>query len=233
MAVVPWTYNNPRVDQRTMATRGFIFQGQLVEVTQDIGAEIDVTRNTGLKLWDGAYILSRVLENTRVFPPKFWNGRRCIELGSGCGLVGMVAWLLGAEVVLTDLPSTLDHTTACVQSNIERLARGNRDLRVEHVNVRSYIWGGDADGFACPFDFVLGSDIVYNPETISSLVTSLELLCGPDTVTLISYKPRGLGEETFFPQLTQRGFNFEEISRDYHPLDFKDSDYKIIRIVKG
>ena len=35
------------------------------------------------------------------------QGKRIIELGSGCGLVGIVLAALGADVALTDLPMTM------------------------------------------------------------------------------------------------------------------------------
>ncbi len=35
------------------------------------------------------------------------KGRHVVELGSGCGLVGLLLATLGAHVALTDLPKTM------------------------------------------------------------------------------------------------------------------------------
>lgn len=206
-----------------------------MEVVQDLEADIDVTKNTGLKLWDGAFLLARYLENGVTFPAGFWCNKRCVELGSGCGLVGIVAWLLGARVILTDMPSAVNHTKVCVTLNTDRLTQEDSLLagRLADIEVQSYCWGENTDSFVCPFDFVLGSDIVYHPEATQSLITSLKLFSGPQTVTLISYKQRGLGEEIFFTELTNSGFTFKEISRDYHPPDFQDSGYNIFQIIRS
>ena len=88
---------------------------------QDVDADIDAAHNTALKLWDGAYILARYLEHLAALQPARWTGRRCVELGAGCGLTGLVAWVLGADVTFTDLPSALPHTQRCVTENVERL----------------------------------------------------------------------------------------------------------------
>lgn len=235
MALVPWTYNNPRVDHRKSRSREFIFQGRLVEVVQDLEADIDVTKNTGLKLWDGAFLLARYLENGLTFPAGFWCNKKCVELGSGCGLVGVVTWLLGAKVTLTDMPSAVNHTKVCVTMNTDRLTRGDSLLagRIADIEVQSYCWGENTDSFLCPFDFVLGSDIVYHPEATESLIASLKLLSGPQTVILITYKPRGLGEDIFFTELTKNGFAFKEISTEHHPHDFQDSGYSIFQIIRS
>lgn len=63
---------------------------------------------TGNKTWDSAAVLVRHLQRE----PVLVRGRGVVELGSGCGLVGLAAACLGASsVVLTDLEATLEWAT--------------------------------------------------------------------------------------------------------------------------
>jgi len=234
MAIVPWTYNNPRTSSSRDVVRQFVFGGQLVEVLQDFSAEIDVTKNTDRKLWDGAFLLARYLENTGAFPTGFWSSRNCIELGAGCGLTGLVAWLLGASVTLTDLPSATEHTKCCVNSNVDRLGQTNPTLaeRSASIQVKDYTWGSmqDLQHLSPPYDVVFGSDIVYSAASSDNLVEALQALCGPVSLVLMSYKPRGLQEDVFFTKLVDSGFQISCVPQELHPTDFVNSGYNIYRI---
>lgn len=52
-----------------------------------------------MPLWDAAVSLSKYFQ--RLSPDTF-NGKKVVELGAGCGLPGIAAAILGAEVFITD-----------------------------------------------------------------------------------------------------------------------------------
>ena len=114
----------------------------------------------------------------------FYLGRDVIEIGAGCGLVGITAAALGARsVVLTDLKSQQSH----LLRNIE-LNRASWDssctlvsagvLQFGDTSVTDNIPQTASDSGCCPkvFDVVLGADVGYDlslHEPIARTVTSL------------------------------------------------------------
>jgi hypothetical protein len=56
---------------------------------------LDVDTQTGRVLWPVSVLLLSILE------PGDWAGKRCLELGSGTGAVGLALAQWGADVVLT------------------------------------------------------------------------------------------------------------------------------------
>lgn len=52
----------------------------------------------GLTVWDAGIVLSKYLEYQRSIGKLHLRGKRCLEIGSGTGIVGLVAAALGAQV---------------------------------------------------------------------------------------------------------------------------------------
>ncbi|XP_028805620.1 protein-lysine methyltransferase METTL21D-like isoform X2 [Neltuma alba] len=94
---------------------------------------------TGSVMWDSGVVLGKFLEHSVDSGRLVLQGKKIVELGSGCGLVGFIAALLGGQVILTDLPDRL------------RLLRKNIETNIKHVDVRGtatateLIWGEDPD----------------------------------------------------------------------------------------
>ncbi len=243
MALVPWTYNNPLIDRKKMTSQLFCFRNGIVEIPsiQDPSVEISASKNTAFKVWDGAFLLAKHLEDGRYFPASLWERKKCIELGAGCGLVSLAAWLLGADVTVTDLEECLTHTRQCVITNIERNQKQcsetgikPQDGRASLIHTESYSWGDSPAGHVRPpYDFILASDVVYLPSLAELLVEAFALLSNAETKVLLSYKPRGLGEEVFFSVLQEKNFSYTVISKSDHPVEFSGSDYDIYHIVRS
>lgn len=51
--------------------------------------------DVGCVVWDAALVLARFLENSRHFGKNFWREKAALELGSGTGIVGLAACVLG------------------------------------------------------------------------------------------------------------------------------------------
>ncbi|KAL2613830.1 hypothetical protein R1flu_025522 [Riccia fluitans] len=98
-----------------------------------------------------------------------------LELGSGTGLVGIVAACLGAHVILTDLPHVLPN----VEYNIE-LNRGAIQAAGGSVESRVLRWGVEEDikslGDLASFDIILASDVVYYDTLFGPLLDTLKWL---------------------------------------------------------
>ena len=41
-------------------------------------------------------MLCKFLENSEFFPPGYWNGKRVVDIGSGTGVAGLAAAVLGS-----------------------------------------------------------------------------------------------------------------------------------------
>ena len=51
--------------------------------------------DVGCVVWDAAIVLCKFLENREYFSPGYWNGKVVIDLGSGTGVSGLAAGVLG------------------------------------------------------------------------------------------------------------------------------------------
>eukprot|EP00434_Breviolum_minutum_P007661 symbB.v1.2.006757.t1/scaffold405.1/size210896/13 len=116
---------------------------------------------TGGTIWDAALLLSAYLRVTRC------QAQRTLELGSGTGLVGLVASRLGAKVTFTDLPGMLPLLEANVKEN--------------HVDaeIRPLVWQDAASSWISvghSYDLVLMSDVLYHAEQYDALLTVLRVL---------------------------------------------------------
>ena len=148
------------------------------------------SQGLSFQLWPAATTLVTLLDQLRSHPTNsplspilsaLSNGQdhrplRILELGSGTGLVGIVAAAtLSANVTVTDLPHVIPNLQFNVQMNSH--IWGPHGGTVEVAPLR---WGeaDDVELIGREFDLILASDVVYHDHLYDPLLQTLRMLMG-------------------------------------------------------
>ncbi|KAI4341554.1 hypothetical protein MLD38_026266 [Melastoma candidum] len=167
----------------------FVAQSSLLLPVEACGHSLSILQSpsslgtpgvTGAVMWDSGVVLGKFLEHAVDSGMLILLGKKVVELGSGCGLVGCIAALLGANVILTDLPDRLRLLKKNIETNLN-----NADVRGSAI-VRELTWGYDPDpDMVEPLpDYVIGSDVVYSEGAVNDLLETLLHLAGPQTTII-------------------------------------------------
>lgn len=120
---------------------------------------------TGGKIWLASVLLARFLARDG----RSWaSGRRCIELGTGTGIVSITAAQLGAHVQATDGNPV---TVALADANAERNLNSKKLAR---FNASTYNWG---DRFHAKFQTIFLSDVLYSTYKVRPILRSVDAVC--------------------------------------------------------
>ncbi|XP_051272157.1 EEF1A lysine methyltransferase 3-like [Dicentrarchus labrax] len=176
--------------------------GEELKIRQLFGANLGVAA----PVWEAALQLCRYFEQQSVE----LRGKRIIELGSGTGVVGILAARLGAVVTLTDLPLALPQLQANVSANMPPSG-----WPTTLPTVLPLSWGEDHMNFPSDWDLVLCADIIYLPETYPLLVETLAHLCKNGALVYLSSKMRNEhGTPGFYEECLPSRFIVELMNRD-------------------
>ncbi|GBC93834.1 Ribosomal protein L11 methyltransferase [bacterium HR15] len=147
-------------------------------------------------LWESAVALAQWL----VEHPEWVRGKRVLELGAGVGLCGLVAQVLGAQVVQSDYQP--DALALCAYNarlnNMEPPAQLLMDWRDWQHNEQ--------------YEVILGSDLMYDRALHAPLLTVLGRALGPAGVALLADPWRDAGWE-FADKLLASGWQLTLDSR--------------------
>ena len=120
--------------------------------------------STGLRTWQASFAMIEYLSASGIL-----QGQNVLELGSGCGLLGISCAFLGASrVIMTDVPLLQDQIRANVGLNAQSLQSQGCCL----PTVQTLDWESDSLQDLNP-TLVLCADLVYDPELIPPLVRVL------------------------------------------------------------
>jgi predicted nicotinamide N-methyase len=147
---------------------------------------------TGTFVWPAAHILAKYFEK------RFLDGslteKLICDIGSGTGITGFVAAILGAKVVLTDqhciLPLLSENTEALIAMDCF-----SSFSMADRLIVKEYEWENKTALMDHPFDYLIVSDCVL-PKLypISMLVNAIDFLMSDKTISFFSYEHRPFPE---------------------------------------
>ncbi|MCO5591183.1 hypothetical protein L7F22_051976 [Adiantum nelumboides] len=193
------------------------FLGHRLQLAQDPNS-----KHLGTTVWDSSMVFVKFLEQNckkgELSHSKL-VGKRVIELGAGCGLAGLGMALLGCHLVATDQVEVLPLLIRNLERNMARAIHSPSDSpflgSLGTVEVVELNWGDEMQikAFKPPFDYIIGSDIVYKEQLLEPLVTTLIGLAGPKTTILLANEYRSSSVHENMLQLWKEHFNMKIIPR--------------------
>ncbi|WFB37741.1 50S ribosomal protein L11 methyltransferase [Kiritimatiellota bacterium B12222] len=157
-------------------------------------------------LWPSALALAE-----HVLIDKELAGKRVLEIGCGCGLAGIAAGKLGAEVTVTDLEP---HALA--------LAAENWQLNeISPAALHPLDWCEPTTH--AQYDVVIGADILYSPSDFPDLVRNLNTLLDEEGSLIIS-EPGRPHAHNFFARMLEAGY---KINTQHYPIFLHEEHFEI------
>ncbi|RWS31587.1 protein-lysine methyltransferase METTL21D-like protein [Leptotrombidium deliense] len=197
--------------------------------------------DVGVVVWDSALMFSKFLERRSQLNPQYFRNKVALELGAGTGICGLVASVLGCDVILTDIPSIVPLLETNIENNKDLIALCGRKV-VAH----SWKWAS-FDTFeqvlrclesnTMSLDYVFISDCIYYEQGMHSLIESIIWLCERFKNSLeiyLCYEEREEHSalvETFFRSLSSTStISWTEIGAEEHDPCFTSPDIHLILI---
>ena len=170
-------------------------------------------------------LVARVLAKTNSHRPSV------LELGSGCGIVGLeVAQICSqCEVKLTDLPDTMD----ILSYNVSKVMGSNPAVGNVITGVLDWDDANPKIVQGHRYDLVIVSDCTYNADSIPALVRTLAAVIDqwPAALILVSMKVRHDSEAVFFDLMAAAGFLVAEHSAITIPDQQRASSGRELEVV--
>eukprot|EP01023_Acetabularia_acetabulum_P013350 TRINITY_DN16417_c0_g1_i1.p1 TRINITY_DN16417_c0_g1~~TRINITY_DN16417_c0_g1_i1.p1 ORF type:complete len:264 (-),score=36.07 TRINITY_DN16417_c0_g1_i1:126-917(-) len=157
-------------------------------------------KGLSFQVWPSSVALANYAVQQNLLQPGIYKNQKVLELGSGCGLSGLVFAALGAHVILTDLEKVVPMLTQTIQLNQQCLQRNQGSARAQTCT-----WGEthiQDFGDWSSSDLIIAADVVYHAELFDPLLSQLKQFPSGTNV-LIAHIRRWKSDNKFFKQLSK------------------------------
>eukprot|EP01100_Stratorugosa_tubuloviscum_P010202 TRINITY_DN435_c0_g1_i1.p1 TRINITY_DN435_c0_g1~~TRINITY_DN435_c0_g1_i1.p1 ORF type:complete len:343 (+),score=143.25 TRINITY_DN435_c0_g1_i1:89-1117(+) len=164
--------------------------------------------NVGLawKVWDSSIIFSRWLwANQHILVQK-----KVLEVGSGCGLVGMVTSMFCEKITLTDYTQQiLDNIQHNINLNQTLINKNNITLSL--LDWCTFSPTNLPQGIESKYDVIIGTDVVFHLALAKLLISVIAALLDENGVIYLVNPKNRWGIEEFIEEIEKSGFNVKKI----------------------
>lgn len=145
--------------------------------------------STGGIIWETSYFFTTFIEENSLPPP----GTNFLEVGSGCGLLGLVMAHYGCHVVCTECTETLQVLSANVDAGAASVEQAGGSvkaklLRWEDPSDRAALVSGQ--GAPSSFDVIAGTDVFFDKSLVAPLLDTMASLAHADTKVWLCFQER-------------------------------------------
>ncbi|CAL0304059.1 unnamed protein product [Lupinus luteus] len=189
------------------------------------------SKHLGTTVWDSSLVFAKFLErNCRKgrFSPAKLKGKRVIELGAGCGVSGFGMALLGCDVIVTDQKEVVPLLQRNVDRNVSRVMQNN-PKSFGSIKVSELLWGDESHIKAVgpPFDYIIGTDVVYAEHLLEPLLQTILALSGPRTTIVLGSEIRSTSVHEKMLQMWKENFEVKTVSKSKMDETFQHPSIKL------
>eukprot|EP01117_Protostelium_nocturnum_P017494 TRINITY_DN7120_c0_g1_i1.p1 TRINITY_DN7120_c0_g1~~TRINITY_DN7120_c0_g1_i1.p1 ORF type:complete len:285 (-),score=101.37 TRINITY_DN7120_c0_g1_i1:122-976(-) len=202
-------------------------EGNRLTIQQD---EVKGPKSVGNAIWDSSLVLAKYLEKKNRSEPNFLRDKTLVELGSGCGISGIAACLLGAIVTLTDMQEILNILEKNIVSNGIREKVGGHD----RCKVKELTWGETPiENFGGEtFDFILGADVIYHKRAVIPFLQSAHSLSNSNTIFYLAFESHDLDATKAFWKNVEDYFSYKRIKADQLDSFYSHENITVLHLTR-
>eukprot|EP01063_Lacrimia_lanifica_P031392 TRINITY_DN5160_c0_g4_i1.p1 TRINITY_DN5160_c0_g4~~TRINITY_DN5160_c0_g4_i1.p1 ORF type:complete len:259 (+),score=79.65 TRINITY_DN5160_c0_g4_i1:49-825(+) len=174
---------------------------------RDFRTEWTTSGTTGGTLWEAAFRMADFLEGSDLFADM--PGAKVLELGSGCGWLGVCVALNNPEVEVVMTDQEVEGQLEWTQHNVDICGTPLKNIACKPLD---WTVGNDAvTGVA--WDVIIGSDLVYNEAGVEMLPPLLARLLGSGGSFLYAHTRYRYEDSdmTFLQRLGEHGLQVREV----------------------